>query len=323
MTIRVGTRGSALALAQAGHIADVLAEASDEEVVLVPISSEGDTDSSSLSKIGGRGVFAGALREALFAGRCDVLVHSLKDLPTIPAEGLVIAAVPERADARDVLCARDGATLRALPQGARVGTGSPRRMAQLRAVRPDLEIVDIRGNVDTRLRRVQTGDLDAVVLSYAGLERLGRTDEVTDSFELDEWPTAAGQGALAIEVRAEDAAHLLPPFPEPGSVGRAVRVLSDAVTEQCVTAERGVLRGLDAGCVAPIGVSAQAVDGELTLHAVVYSPSGGSAVEHRATAPFDPEDLSTLHDAADRLARVTVTTLLDNGAGDIAPIGVA
>ncbi|BDI21292.1 hydroxymethylbilane synthase [Herbiconiux sp. L3-i23] len=323
MTIRVGTRGSALALAQAGHIADRLAEAADEEVVLVPISSEGDIDSSSLSVIGGRGVFAGALREALLAGRCDVLVHSLKDLPTVPAEGLVVAAVPERADARDVLCARDGATLDTLPAGARVGTGSPRRIAQLRRRRPDLEIVDLRGNVDTRLLRAKTGDLDAVVLSLAGLERLGRADEVTEYLDLDAWPTAAGQGALAIEVREADAAHLRPPFPEPGPVGRALRGLSDATSEHCIAAERDVLRGLDAGCTAPIGVSARIIDGELALHAVVYAPSGEANVEHRATAPFDSDDLSTLQDAAAALARETVTALLDDGAADLAPVGAA
>lgn len=320
MTIRVGTRGSALALAQAGRIADRLAAASDEEVVLVPISSEGDTDSSSLSAIGGRGVFAGALREALLADRCDVLVHSLKDLPTIPAEGLVVAAVPERADARDALCAPSGATLDSLPIGARVGTGSPRRIAQLRRRRPDIEVVDIRGNVDTRLRRASEGDLDAVVLSAAGLERLGRESEISELLDLEQWPTAPGQGALAIEVRARDVPHLAPPYPDPTAFGAAIGGLTDPRSEYAVLAEREVLRGLDAGCAAPVGVSARLVGGTLALHAVVYAPSGAAVVEQRTTEPFSADDLSTLQGAAQRAARVVVTGLFDGGAAELAPL---
>lgn len=323
MTIRVGTRGSALALAQAGRIAERLAAASDEEVVLVPISSEGDVDSSSLSAIGGRGVFAGALREALLANRCDVLVHSLKDLPTVPAEGLIVAAVPERADARDALCAPSGATLATLPEGARVGTGSPRRIAQLRRRRPDLEVVDIRGNVDTRLRRASEGDLDAVVLSVAGLERLGRTAEISQVLDLDEWPTAPGQGALAIEVRAEDVAHLAVPFPPATSLGAAVDGLTDPLSEYAVLAEREVLRGLDAGCSAPIGVSARLSGDSLVLHAVVYAPSGETVVEERSSERFVPDDLSTLQAAAHRAARSVVTGLFDQGAAELAPLGAS
>ena len=320
MTVRVGTRGSALAVAQAGDIAERLRAVMDDAVELVTISSEGDTNRASLSEIGGTGVFAAALREALLAGRCDVVVHSLKDLPTLPHPGLTVAAVPEREDARDALCSQ-GTNLAELRTGARVGTGSPRRAAQLRRARPDLDVVDIRGNVDTRLGRVSSGDLDAVVLSLAGLRRLGREDEVSEVFELDEWPTAPGQGALAIEVRNEDAAHLRPPFPEASPLGAAVSSLTDTRAEQSAHAERSVLRGLEAGCTAPIGVSAVVASDHIVVTGVVYAPDGGSSIEQMKTVDFDPSDLSTLHGAADRAGREVVTALLDRGAADLVPVG--
>ena len=200
--LRIGTRGSALAVAQTTAVAESIARATGLDIELVTITTHGDTSRESLSELGGTGVFATALREALLADECDLLVHSLTDRPTAPAPGLVIGAVPKRADARDALCARDGFTLDTLPDGAKVGTGSPRRVAQLKSVRPDLDVVDIRGNVDTRLGRVAEGDLDAVVLAAAGLGRLGRLDAVTDFFPLSQVPTAPGQGALALEVRA-------------------------------------------------------------------------------------------------------------------------
>ena len=199
--LRIGTRGSALALAQTGVVAAAVAKASGLEVEIVPISTEGDHSTVSLATLGGTGVFASALREALIAETCDLVVHSLKDLPTEAYPGLCIGAIPKRADPRDALCARDGLTLEALPPDARVGTGSPRRAAQLRGWRADLEVVDIRGNVDTRLRKVAEGELDAVVLAAAGLGRIGRLDAVTEYFELGTWATAPGQGALALEVR--------------------------------------------------------------------------------------------------------------------------
>ncbi len=201
--IRVGTRASALAMAQTTQVAERLAKAAKAEIELVPVTTEGDTSRASLASLGGTGVFATALREALLRGECDVVVHSLKDLPTAEHQGLRLGAVPKRADARDALCARDGLTLATLPEGARVGTGSPRRIAQLRAARPDVVAVDIRGNVDTRLGKVESGELDAVILAAAGLGRLGRADAATELLPLDDWPTAAGQGALAIEVRRE------------------------------------------------------------------------------------------------------------------------
>src|SRR4051794_12813939 len=177
--VRVGTRASALALTQTTHVADALARLGGFEVQLIRVTTHGDRIAGSLAGLGGTGVFVTALRDAVLDGRCDVAVHSLKDLPTGSAEGLVIGAVPEREDPSDVLCARDGATLDTLPVGARVGTGSPRRAAQLLAARPALQVVDIRGNVDPRLGRVAPGDLDAVVLARAGLARLGRLDAVT------------------------------------------------------------------------------------------------------------------------------------------------
>ncbi|HEY5320760.1 MAG TPA: hydroxymethylbilane synthase, partial [Galbitalea sp.] len=197
---RIGTRGSALALAQTRTVAAALTK-TGLTVELVTVTTAGDTSTASLASLGGTGVFASALRDALLDGRCDAIVHSLKDLPTQPHPGLVVAAIPKREDARDALCARDGLTLDTLPAGARVGTGSPRRRAQLLSRRGDLEVVDIRGNVDTRLGRVGV-DLDAVILAAAGLSRLGRLDAVTEFLDIDSWPTAPGQGAVAIEVRA-------------------------------------------------------------------------------------------------------------------------
>ncbi|HEY1105433.1 MAG TPA: hydroxymethylbilane synthase, partial [Agromyces sp.] len=193
-------------MAQTKQISERIAKAANAEIELVPITTQGDTSRASLSSIGGTGVFAAALREALLAGECDLVVHSLKDLPTAEHPGLRLGAVPKRVDARDVLCARDGLTLAELAEGARVGTGSPRRIAQLRAARPDIEAVDLRGNVDTRLGRVygdpstgsgQAADLDAFILAAAGLGRLGRLDAATEHFSLGDWPTAPGQGALA------------------------------------------------------------------------------------------------------------------------------
>lgn len=262
--VRIGTRASALAMAQTGLIADKIAAKFAVDVELVPITSEGDRNKASLATLGGTGIFANALREALIAGRCDLLVHSFKDLPTVPFEDLRIGAVPKRADPRDALCAREGWTLTTLPAGSRVGTGSPRRVAQLKSLRPDLDVVDLRGNVDTRLARVNADDLDAVVLAAAGLTRLGRLDAVTQLLELADWPTAPGQGALAIEVRG--ASDLL--------LDRILDGLNHTTSQLTAIAERSVLARLQAGCSAPIGASA-VVDGELLLlTASVYQNDG-------------------------------------------------
>jgi hydroxymethylbilane synthase len=308
--LRIGTRGSALALAQTGLVAAAVAKASGLEVEIVPIATEGDHSAESLATLGGTGVFASALREALIVGTCDLVVHSLKDLPTDAYPGLRIGAIPKRADARDALCARDGLTLEALESGARVGTGSPRRAAQLRGWRPDVEVVDIRGNVDTRLRKVAEGKLDAVVLAAAGLGRIGRLDAVTEYFELGKWATAPGQGSLAIEVRESYSS----------SFAAMLKAIDHSSTRLAVLAERAVLAHLEAGCAAPIG-AAGVVDGEmLFLTATVYAPNGSSSLtsSHALVLEGSPSERALLPgQLGDRVAG----ELLTLGAADIAPIG--
>jgi len=312
--LRVGTRGSALALAQTTVVAEAVAKATGLEVELVTITTHGDTSRDSLSELGGTGVFASALRDALLADECDLIVHSLKDLPTSAVPGLVIGAVPKRADARDSLCARDGLTLETLPEGAKVGTGSPRRAAQLRSRRPDLDVVDIRGNVDTRLSRVADGDLDAVVLAAAGLGRLGRSSAVTDLFPLSEVPTAPGQGALAIEVRSGEETGR-------GPIAKALASIDHATTHACVTAERAVLAGLEAGCAAPIGTTAIVDDGLLFLTATVYRPDGTEQLTASHAATPDSMSRRDLDAAARDVGKRAVDELLAAGAADLAPLG--
>lgn len=296
--LRIGTRGSALALTQTGMVADDLADATGARTELVTITTDGDRSNEPLSRAGGAGLFTGALRDALVADRCDLVVHSLKDLPTAPHDRLVVAAIPAREDPRDALCARDGLTLETLPGGARVGTGSPRRMAQLRSRRPDLEVVDIRGNVDTRLGRVAPGDLDAVVLAAAGLRRLGRTDVITEYLDADRWPTAPGQGALAVEVRRGDE--------------ELVRALDHAETRAAVEAEREVLAILEAGCSAPLGARAVVDAGLLLLSASVYSLDGTTVLTSSHAAAW-PDDGDPSREVAARVAR----ELLDAGAAGL------
>ncbi|MBT8162452.1 MULTISPECIES: hydroxymethylbilane synthase [Arthrobacter] len=295
MTVRIGTRASKLALTQSQQAADQLAAVGGFSVELVHIKTEGDVRTGSLSQMGGTGVFVAALREALLADVCDAAVHSLKDLPTGAAPGLTIGATPKRVDVRDVLCARDGLKLADLPEGAKVGTGSPRRAAQLRAARPDLDVVDIRGNVDTRLGRVpglagnapealvpgKSGDLDAVVLAAAGLERINRLDVVTEFFETDVMLPAPGQGSLAIECRTADA----PGQPGPaGALAQALAALNDEDTRLAVTAERAVLARLEAGCAAPVGAYAYRKGSMLHLEAIVCAVDGTKTVrEKKAT----------------------------------------
>ena len=300
--VRIGTRGSALAVAQTQTVASALAAKTGVVIEIVTVRTEGDTSTESLASLGGTGVFAGALREALVAGRVDVVVHSLKDLPTAAYPGLSIGAVPKRVDARDALCARDGLTMDDLPAGARVGTGSPRRAAQLRARRPDIEVVDIRGNVDTRLAHVAEGRLDAVVLAAAGLDRLGRLGAVTEFLSLDGWPTAPGQGALALEVRTGDE--------------KLVSALNHNPTRTIVEAERHVLALLEAGCAAPIGAHGQIDDGLLFLDARVYSPDG----TEKLTSSHALYVSDTLHPSLEVAERVA-TELLENGAARFAPVG--
>jgi hydroxymethylbilane synthase len=283
-TIRVGTRRSLLATTQAGTVADLIRTVLGREAELVEVTTEGDRSQASgtpLVAAGGTGVFVGALRDALLRGDVDVAVHSLKDLPTYPHEGVALAAVPLREDPRDAVVARDGLTLGELPVGSRVGTGSPRRAAQLHALGLGLEISGIRGNVDTRIGKVHTGEYDAVVLARAGLARIDRLDEATEVLDPLQMLPAPGQGALAIECRADD-------FELVAELAR----LDDARTRAAVEAERAVLATLEGGCSAPIGALAEVVEGddgdEMWVRAVVLSPDGALSVRKSATgAPTD------------------------------------
>jgi hydroxymethylbilane synthase len=298
--MKIGTRGSALALAQTGTVAAALGKLG-VEVEIVTITTEGDTSKASLASLGGTGVFASALRDALLDGRCDAVVHSLKDLPTAGFPGLSIGAIPKREDARDALCARDGLTMETLPEGSRVGTGSPRRRAQLLARRPDLDVVDIRGNVDTRLGKVGV-ELDAVVLAAAGLSRLDRLDAVSDFLGIAGWPTAPGQGAVAVEVRAGEE--------------KTVSALDHKATRIMVEAEREVLALLEAGCAAPVGVNAFVDDGLLFLSARVYSLDGTEQLTS-SHALY----LSDVKEPGSELAARVARELLDAGAASLAPLG--
>jgi hydroxymethylbilane synthase len=301
-TLRLGTRRSTLALAQATLVADRLS-ALGHDVDLVPITTLGDRSEHALTTIGGTGVFAAAIRRALLDGEIDLAVHSLKDLPTAPEPGLVVAATPTREDPRDVLVARDGLTLGELPAGSTVGTGSPRRAAQLGALGLGLEVVPVRGNVDTRLDLVRSGAVDGVLLARAGLARIGRLDEATETIDPLQMLPAPGQGALAVECRADRA-----------DVRQAVAGLDDAETRACVTAERALLAALEAGCTAPVGALAEVVEGddgpELSLRAFVGAPDGSLELRRSLVAPVDDPVA-----AGRRLAAV----LLENGAAGLAP----
>ena len=294
--LRIGTRGSALAVAQTTTIANALAAKTGVTPEIVTISTEGDRSSESLATLGGTGVFATALRDALGSGVVDVVVHSLKDLPTAPAPGLSIAAVPKRVDARDALCARDDLTLDTLPPESRVGTGSPRRAAQLRFRRPDLEVIDLRGNVDSRLGKVANGQLDAVILAAAGLDRLGRLGAVTEYLGIDGWPTAPGQGALAVEVREGDE--------------KLAKSLDHATSRILVEAERQTLALLEAGCSAPVGAHAVIDDGMLFLSVRVYGPESYVTSSHALYVSDSP-------DPAGELAGRVSAELFDLGAAEL------
>lgn len=301
MTLRIGTRASTLAVTQSAQFAARLSDLTGIETELVHVSTEGDRNQGPLSVIGGQGIFVAALREALASGEVDVAVHSLKDLPTAPDSRLVIAAIPAREDARDVVVARDNLTLGELPQGARVGTGSPRREAQLNALGLGLDIVPIRGNVDTRINKVRNGELDAVVLARAGLVRLGRVDDATETLDPLQMLPAPGQGALAGECRADDVATI-----------RLLQQLDDADTRAAVTAERSLLATLEAGCTAPVGALAEVAEGddgdELWLRALVGDVSGAPLI--RMSAMGSPADAAAV---GERLA----VEMLAEGAAEL------
>ncbi len=304
MTLRVGTRASALATTQSAQVAERLAELTGVETELVTISTEGDRNSRPLTDFGGQGVFVSALRDALLEGAVDVAVHSLKDIPTAPAEGITLAAVPSRADPRDAVVARDGLTRGELPPGSRGGTGAPRRAAQLNALGLGIEVVGLRGNVDTRLGKVRNGELDAVVLAAAGLRRLGRIEEATELLDPLQVLPAPGQGALACECRADDT-----------EVAGLLARLDDDATRAAVTAERSLLASLEAGCSAPVGAWAEVVDDDgtpqLWLRAFVGDPSGAPSIRLSATGSVqDPVGIGErlaaemLAEGADSLVRV-------------------
>jgi len=267
--LRVGTRRSALARAQT----DLVVAGLGTPVEVIPIVTAGDRTAAPIDVIGGTGVFVSALREALLAGDIDLAVHSAKDLPVVPAEGIVIGAVPPREDPRDAVVARDRLTLAELPKGALVGTGSPRRAAQLRALGLDLYVVPVRGNVDTRLAHVGE-NLDAVLLAVAGLRRLGRFDAITEILDPTRFVPAPAQGALAVECRADDLA-----------AREVLAAFDDTGARACITAERALLSSLEAGCSAPIGALAEIHDNpaELTLTAVVTAADGSDAVRRTLT----------------------------------------
>ena len=308
--LRLGTRRSKLAMAQSGQVADAVSQVTGRPVELVEITTYGDTSREHLAQIGGTGVFVAALRDALLRGEVDFAVHSLKDHPTAQHEGLVVAAIPEREDPRDVVVARDARKLTDLPRGARVGTGAPRRMAQLNAYARthgmEIETVPIRGNVDTRIGYVRSGELDAVVLAAAGLNRVGRIDEVTDFLSVDTVLPAPGQGALAIECAADNAALIA-----------ALAELDDPFTRVAVTAERSLLAALEAGCSAPVGALADLLtDGqtvkEMRLRAVVGTTDGSRTVQLSTTGPV-PET----YDQAMALGRELAAEMLAQGAAGL------
>jgi len=301
-----------MAISQSGDVARLVAERTGRRVEVVGVTTLGDVSREHLTQIGGTGVFVSALRESLLRGEVDFAVHSLKDLPTGAAPGITLAAVPARDDPRDALVTRDGAKLADLPSGARIGTGSPRRAAQLTLLRSDLACVPIRGNANTRLDKVRAGELDAVVLAYAGLARIGHTDLVSEIFGPDDMVPAPGQGALAVECRADDT-----------GLAELLAAVDHASTRAAVTAERGLLAALEAGCSAPVGAYAIQAGTDLHLEGVVlgvpaagFQPaaldaataSGRMVIRERGEAPAA--------DAA-RLGRELAARMLELGAADL------
>jgi len=292
--LRLGTRGSALAKTQSGLVADWL-RALGAEVEMIAIKTTGDRLSELHQPIEGKGIFTKELDEALFDGRIDLAVHSMKDLPSEIPRGLEIAAVPEREDARDVLITRERVPLAELRSGAAVGTGSPRRAGQLRALRPDLRCVEARGNVDTRIRKLSEGAWDAIVLARAGLRRLGRDGEATQVLEVSEMIPAVAQGALAITTRQ-------------GEPIAPVRSLDHPPTRAAVLCERRILRDLEGGCRAPVAAHARLAGGTIALAAAVMSLDGATVIRVDREGPAaDPE----------RLGEEAAAALLARGAAAV------
>jgi hydroxymethylbilane synthase len=284
MTLRIGSRGSQLALWQANHISALL-RARGHEVEIEIIHTTGDkiTDVA-LAKVGTKGMFTKEIEEALAAGRVDLAVHSLKDLPTELSPGFEIAAITEREDPRDAFCSIQYSKVEDLPQGARVGTSSLRRQAQLKAIRPDLDIHPLRGNVDTRLRKLEQGDYDAIILASAGLKRLGKTELMKYIIPAEVMCPAAGQGALAIEIREKDVV-----------TRQHLEFLNDAGARASTTCERALLNRMGGGCQVPIGALAESRKGKLHLEAIVADPDGTKLLrESREGTIASPEELGNV-----------------------------
>jgi len=313
--LKLGSRRSPMAIAQSGDVARLITERTGRRVEIAGITTLGDVSREHLTQIGGTGVFVSALRESLLRREVDFAVHSLKDLPTGAAPGIVLAAIPSRDDPRDALVGRDGAKLADLPAGARIGTGSPRRAAQLAMLRGDVTCVPIRGNANTRLAKVRDGQLDAVVLAYAGLARIGRIDLVSEIFEPDDMVPAPGQGALAVECRAED-----------GELTELLAMIDHPASRAAVTAERSLLAALEAGCSAPVGAYAefrQASPDRLQLHGVVIGVPAATrqTVGPDATAGSGAMVVRERGEAdaagAARLGRELAARMLALGAADL------
>jgi hydroxymethylbilane synthase len=296
--LRIGTRGSLLAKWQAEFVRKQIFQTSGIEGEIIVIKTTGDKmQQSALSQIGGKGIFIKELEDALLDESIDIAVHSVKDIPTEVPPGMSFPAICRREDVRDCLVSGNGATLASLRQGARVGTGSLRRQAQLRHARPDLDVRDLRGNVDTRLRKVESGEYDAVMLAKAGLDRLGWTHRISETLSPDVCMPAVGQGALGIECRASDA-----------ETSAALDKLNDAETRSAIVAERSLLSVLQGGCQVPLGAWARLEGNELVLDACVCSIDGLQYVKQRATAP--PEQARAL---GERMAHL----LIEAGAQNI------
>jgi hydroxymethylbilane synthase len=289
LRLNIGSRGSQLALWQANHIADQLRKHGHKvEIEIIHTTGDKITDVA-LAKVGSKGMFTKEIEDALAAERIDLAVHSLKDLPTELSEAFQIAAIPKREDPRDAFCSKNYSSIEELPKGARLGTSSLRREAQLKAMRPDLIVHPLRGNVDTRLRKLESGEYDAIILASAGLNRLGKTELVRQIIPVESMCPAAGQGALAIEIRAGDQAFL-----------DALAFLDDSGARAETDCERALLRKLGGGCQVPIGANAESRGGTLHLEAVVASPDG-SLVLRESLAGSDPVKLGEL--VADNLLR--------------------
>jgi len=312
--LRLGSRRSPMAISQSGDVARLIAEQTGRRVEIVGVTTLGDVSREPVAQLGGTGVFVSALRESLLRGEVDFAVHSLKDLPTGAAPGITLAAIPARDDPRDALVGRNGIKLADLPPGASVGTGAPRRAAQLAVLRSEVTCVPIRGNANTRLGKVRDGELDAVVLAYAGLARIGQTDLVSEIFEPDDMVPAPGQGALAVECRADDA-----------ELVGLLAAIDHAPTRAAVTAERSLLAALEAGCSAPVGAYATgyAGTGRLRLDAVVLgtrskTPQPGALDAGAANGTIVIRE-SGEADAGDsaRLGRELAARMLALGAADL------